>query len=121
MDTETILAGARGFLGEFAKQDNFGTYRPIYAVMEAHEIQCLECEDCSIQLVPKRWFFIRETAEEYMRREHYNLSNASIHVFSASGNIEYELIVNAMKLCVEQAAEIERLKKEIRALTARAG
>ena len=121
MDTETIVMGARAFLDELAKQDNQGTYRPIYAVMDAHEVQCLECEDCSIQLVPKRWFLLNENAQEYMRREHYNLSNASIHVFSASGNIEYDLIVNAMKLCVEQAAEIERLKKEIGTLTARLG
>lgn len=54
MDAETIVAGARAFIEELAKQDNQGTYRPIYAVMEAHEIQCLECEDCSIQLVPMR-------------------------------------------------------------------
>ena len=54
MDTETVLMGARAFLDELAKQDNQGTCRPIYAVMEAHEIQCLECEDCSIQLVPMR-------------------------------------------------------------------
>lgn len=121
MDADTVLMGARGFIEELAKQDNQGTYRPIYAVMDAHEVQCLECEDCSIQLLSHRWFFILKTAEEYMRREHYNLVNASIQVFSASGNFEYELIVNAMKLCVEQAAEIERLKKEIGPLTARAG
>lgn len=121
MDADTVLMGARGFIEELAKQDGEGTYRPIYTVMEAHEIQCLECEDYSIQLVPKRWFFIRETAEDYIRREHYNMQNPSIYVFSASGNIEYELIVNTMKLCLEQAAEIERLKKEIEVLTSGAG
>jgi len=43
MNTETILTGARAFLDELAKQDNFGTYRPIYAVMDRARVECQEC------------------------------------------------------------------------------
>ena len=121
MDTEMILTGARAFLEELAKQDNFGTYRPIYTVMDQAQAECQECGAYVTYSTPIRWFLLNDNAQDYRRRERYNLQNPSIYVFSASGNIEYELIVNAMKLCVEQAAEIERLKKEIGPLTARAG
>lgn len=121
MDTETIVMGAGAFLEELTKQDNEGTYRPIYAVMDRARVECQECGAYVSYSEPIRWFLLNENAQDYRRRERYNLQGPSIYVFSASGNIEYELIVNTMKLCVEQAAEIERLKKEIAALTSRAG
>lgn len=121
MDRATILMGARAFLDELSRQDNFGTYMPIYAVMENQTTDCGECGSQVLYSAPIRWFFLNETAEEYIRCERRNLRNASIYVFSASGNVEYDLIVNTIKLCVEQAAEIERLKKEIEVLTSGAG